>query len=135
MRWRPILQLNVSISKETDKFSQLCREIKQCLMKKLLIIPFFLLLAAACEKSGLGPDPSRQPEGEIYHDMIQLGEKLEDPYTVANMQEALTKVYPTKAGRVEISATDYYVRFLPKDDEQLKSLQAQGLYLMDHPML
>lgn len=134
MRWRPILQLNVSISKETDKFSQLCREIKQCLMKKLLIIPFFLLLAAACEKSGLGPDPSRQPEGEIYHDMIQLGEKLEDPYTVANMQEALTKVYPTKAGRVEISATDYYVRFLPKDDDQLKALQSQGLYLMDHPM-
>ena len=102
-------------------------------MKKQVLIPIFLLLAA-CQKSGLDPDPLRLPEGEVFHDMIQLGSKLEDPYTVSNMQEALTKAYPTKAGRVELSATDYYVRFLPKDDDQLQLLQSQGLYLMDHPM-
>ena len=79
-------------------------------MRKLLLIPVLLLLAA-CDKTAVEPENSRLPEGEVYHEMIQLGDKLEDPYTVAHMQEALTKVYPTKAGRVELSATDYYVRF------------------------
>lgn len=102
-------------------------------MRKLLLIPVLLLLAA-CDKTAVEPENSRLPEGEVYHEMIQLGDKLEDPYTVAHMQEALTKVYPTKAGRVELSATDYYVRFLPKSDDELRKLQDRGLYLMDHPM-
>ena len=104
-------------------------------MRKLLLISIPLFLLAAChEMEGPEEPSSRFPAGEVYHDMIQLGEKLEDPYTVANMQEALTKVYPTKAGRLELSATDYYVRFLPKDDAQLQLLRDKGLYLMDHPM-
>ena len=102
-------------------------------MKKCLLLPLLLLLSCS-QKSGLDPDSGRYPQDELYHEMIQLGEKLDDPYTVANMSDALTKVYPTKAGRVQISATDYYVRFLPKDDAQLKLLQNQGLYMMDHPM-
>ena len=92
------------------------------------------LLLACVQEEALQEQLSRAPESELFHDMIQLGEKLEDPYTVANMQEALTKVYPTKAGRVELSATDYYVRFLPVDDTQLEALKSRGLYLMDHPM-
>ena len=76
----------------------------------------------------------RIPQGEIYHGMIRLGEKLEDPYAVGNMQAALQSLYPTKADRVDITATDLYVRFLPEDDTQLKMLQEKGLYLMDHPM-
>ncbi len=104
-------------------------------MRKLLLISIPLFLLAAChEMEGPGEPSSRLPAGEVYHDMIQLGEKLEDPYTVANMQEALTKVYPTKAGRIVLSATDYYVRFLPRDDAQLQLLRNKGLYLMDHPM-
>lgn len=81
------------------------------------------------------PDSSlRQGDGDVFHGMIELGEKLDDPYTVENMAEALTKVYPTKAGRVNIQATDLYVRFLPKDDAQMDVLKEKGLYLMDHPM-
>ena len=129
------MKLNVSYSCETDKFSQLCRNKTKCLMRKLLLISIPLFLLAAChEMEGPEEPSSRFPAGEVYHDMIQLGEKLEDPYTVANMQEALTKVYPTKAGRIVLSATDYYVRFLPKDDAQLQLLRDKGLYLMDHPM-
>ena len=84
-------------------------------MKKfvLMLVPALALLS--CQRSGLPEESSRMADGEIYHDMIQLGEKLDDPYTVANMQAALTKAYPTKAGRVSLSATDLYVRFLPKD--------------------
>ena len=92
-------------------------------------------MLAACERdAGPDTDASRAPQTGLHHGMIQLGEKLEDPYTVENMRNALTKVYPTKAGRIDISATDLYVRFLPADDGQLRTLQDRGLYLMDHPM-
>ena len=100
---------------------------------ELLLIP--LLMLVACEReAGPGEDASRAPEQNLSHGMIQLGEKLEDPYTVENMKEALASVYPTKAGRVDITTTDLYVRFLPEDDAQLKRLQAMDIYLMDHPM-
>ena len=103
-------------------------------MKRFVFCLIPLLVLGACERDA-GPerDPSRAPEG-VYHGMIQLGEKLDDPYTVANMQEALTKVYPTKAGRYDITATDLYVRFLPENDAQLRQLKEKDIYLMDHPM-
>lgn len=104
-------------------------------MRKLAFILMLLPLLFSCrQEDRTDLQPVRTPEGELYHDMIQLGEKLDDPYSVANMQEALSKVYPTKAERVNLEATDYYVRFLPKDDAQLELLKEKGLYLMDHPM-
>ena len=117
---------------DTDKFPHLCQKLLRMKKYVLLLMPFLTMLG--CQKSGLPEPDSRQPEGEIFHQMIQLGEKLDDPYTVANMQAALTKAYPTKAGRVSLKATDLYVRFLPKDDAQMDTLKARGLYLMDHPM-
>ena len=104
-------------------------------MRKLVFILMLLPLLFSCQQEeGTDLQPVRTPEGELYHDMIQLGEKLDDPYSVANMQEALSKVYPTKAERVNLEATDYYVRFLPKDDAQLELLKEKGLSLMDQPM-
>ena len=105
-------------------------------MKRFVSLLTVLLALAACSNhEGLEGNPSQAPEAiTLSHGMIQLGEKLEDPYTVENMRAALTKAYPTKADRVDITATDLYVRFLPADDAQLKSLEKMGLYLMDHPM-
>ena len=99
----------------------------------MVLIPW--LAAAACQRSGLPEAENlRVPEDGVFHEMIQLGEKLDDPYTVANMTEALTKVYPVKAGRVSLEATDLYVRFLPKNDAEMNVLKDLRLYLMDHPM-
>lgn len=91
-----------------------------------------VVLALACDRD----DPVEMPHGEegIFHGMIELGEKLDDPYTVANIQAALNNVEPTKAGRVEISATDLYVRFLPETEEDFDRLKATGICLLDHPM-
>ena len=100
-------------------------------MRKILLIT--LLLLAACSREGLVRQ-ARYPEDELFHGKIELGEKLDDPYTVANMQAALNNVYPTKADRIDITATDLYVRFLPQSDGQLQRLKDLGLYLMDHPM-
>ena len=51
---------------------------------KILWLPALLLLA--CDRD----EPLERPQeaGELYHGMIELGEKLDDPYTVANIQAA-----------------------------------------------
>lgn len=104
-------------------------------MKRLLSFLMPLLTFLSCEHAGDLPGTgSRTPDGSVAHGPIQLGEKLDDPYTTANMQAALTKVYPTKAERVSLETTDLYVRFLPQDDAQLQQLRGLDLYLIDHPM-
>ncbi len=105
-------------------------------MKRLILLLPTLCLALSCSQS-LSPealDPARFPDSSVQHGMIELGDKLEDPYTVQNMQRALSSLYSTKADRVALEATDYYVRFLPKDDEEFERLLGMGLYIMDHPM-
>lgn len=71
---------------------------------------------------------------EIAHGMIELGAKLEDPYTVENMTKALSSLYPTKAGDMNIGPTDLYVRFLPQDEDQFERLEACCPDLLDHPV-
>lgn len=101
-------------------------------MKRLCILTLAVL--ASCGKDlPQGPDP-RAPYGEIGHGMIELGEKLEDPYAVENIEKALRNLYPVKSERTDIHPTDLYVRFLPRTGEDLEALRESGLYLLDHPM-
>jgi len=69
--------------------------------------------------------------------MIVLGDKLENPYSIENMQKAyddLTKAGVTKSS-VEITVTDIYVRFLPKDSaEYLLLAEGFDLELFDRPL-
>lgn len=67
----------------------------------------------------------------LSHEQICLGEKLKNPYTIENVAAALASVYPTKA-RVEVETTNLYVRFLPKDDDELALIDT--LTLSDHPV-
>lgn len=71
---------------------------------------------------------------ELSHEMIVLGERLENPYKTENMRNALKSLYPTKADRVDIQSTDLYVRFLPSDESEYDLLQSLGLQLVDHPL-
>jgi hypothetical protein len=104
-------------------------------MKRLFLFLLPICALVACNQSDLPEfNSGNYPDPTLQHGMIQLGQKLDDPYTVANMQQALVNVYGTKAERVDITATDLYVRFLPKDNEQFMALQKSGLYLLDHPM-
>lgn len=68
------------------------------------------------------------------HDKIVLGSRLENPYRTENVTKALRDLYPTKADRVEVEPTDYYVRFLPKSESECEYLQSLGLELIDHPL-
>jgi hypothetical protein len=94
-----------------------------------------LALLTGCQEEEMpGPDGRRVDVSALSHGMIELGEKLEDPYTVENMQEAVARLYPTRAGGISIKATDLYVRFLPKNEEEYALLLSKGLKLTDHPV-
>lgn len=69
--------------------------------------------------------------------MIELSEPLENPYSVINMQKAYESLKQSGnlKSTVEIKSTHYYVRFLPKDFDELDSLeQDTTLILFDYPL-
>jgi len=105
-------------------------------MKKLHLIPACLLLmAVSCsEESADIVNEDESGTYEVVHDMIVLGKKLEDPYSVKNVTKALESLYPTRAERVDVTPTDVYVRFLPKTEEEYQKLVDLGYDLMDHPL-
>lgn len=71
---------------------------------------------------------------DLTHDMIVLGDRLENPYKTENMRNALKSLYPTKADRVDLQTTNLYVRFLPADDQEYEVLLAAGVDPVDHPL-
>ncbi len=105
-------------------------------MKRYVFFFFTVLSVCSCadwlgETSGKG---SQDADG-LSHEMIVLGDKLDDPYSLTNMQNAVAALYPdTKAGREGLTETDIYVRFLPKDNGQYDLLSDMGVELIDHPL-
>lgn len=105
-------------------------------MKVLLKMLFASVILIACNKGGLTShkDVDFEFGKDLTHEMIVLGERLDNPYTVENMSKALAHVCPSKAGRDPIDATNIYARFLPEDEAEYNSLLAMGVTLMDHPL-
>jgi len=62
--------------------------------------------------------------------MTILGEQLENPYTLENMQQAYDDI---GNGGEQLEATDIYVRFLPNTIDDFKVLEDLGLDLWDTP--
>jgi len=98
---------------------------------------FFLLSVigpiVSCEKVSIEKGPVDINEERLSHDEIVLGERLENPYKTENIQAAYSALYPTKA-RTDIETNKLYVRFLPKNDEEFRTLEKCGLDLIDHPL-
>lgn len=94
------------------------------------------LCIVACNKEGESPyrDLDYDYGRNLKHEMIVLGNRLENPYKTENITKALEALYPTKADRVDVRTTDLYVRFLPVDDNEFSMLEDLGLELMDHPL-
>ncbi len=103
-------------------------------MKRLIQFVSTVLLAVCCSGPALDLPVNNPEDPGNGHDQIVLGKRLEDPYSVANMERALSEVYGTKATRVPVPTTHYYVRFLPKNDKQYELLEREGIELLDHPM-
>ncbi len=63
---------------------------------------------------------------------VILGDRLNNPYTVENMQAACERLYGTSE---PIYANTLYVRFRPEDTDQLSALlEDNSLELQDYPM-
>lgn len=105
-------------------------------MRGKIKLVLMTIMMMSCSKEGV-------PDGrgidfdygkDIPHEMIVLGERLENPYKTENMTKAVESLYPTKAGRLEVQTTDLYVRFLPADEAEYELLEELGLELVDHPL-
>ena len=103
-------------------------------MKKLIGMFVAALSIVSCDKGGMRVENN----GSLYddglqHDMIVLGNRLDNPYTTENAQDAFAAVYPSKSREV-IRTTDLYVRFLPADRDEFELLESLGIEMLDHPM-
>lgn len=107
-------------------------------MKWLIRLMLPALVLASCSKEGgslveTAPAGTREKVEVAGHERIELGSRLENPYSVDNIGKALASVYPTRAvASVPVSAL--YVRFLPKDLDEYSELEGKGLQLFDHPL-
>ena len=104
-------------------------------MKRLaFVLPLLAALLQGCSKNGPDASDTVIDDGTLPHGMIVLGEQLEDPYSVRNIKKAIASLYPTRAGSVDVSATHFYVRFLPRDGADFEVLDSLGVDLLDHPV-
>lgn len=105
-------------------------------MRDKVTLVLMTLAMMSCSREGMRSDRDLDFEygRNIPHDMIVLGDRLENPYTTENMTKALNSLYPTKADRIDVKTTNLYVRFLPKDDVEYEMLKEMTPFLMDHPL-
>ena len=107
-------------------------------MKWFIKLMLPALVLASCSKEGGSPvETCPESTGErqevVAHGLIELGARLENPYSVRNIGTALASLYPTRsAADVPVSAR--YVRFLPKDMEEYSELEGLGVEMFDHPL-
>lgn len=105
-------------------------------IKQLFIVAACLPMLAACGEHLLAthePTPSRW-DTDSDADLIILGNKLDDPYSITNMSKAFERLYPTKAERLPLEPTHNYIRFLPKTEAEYNELLSLGIQILDHPV-
>lgn len=99
------------------------------------------LALLACNKESSTKEIAENQENcteQVFGEVIVLGEKLNNPYALSNMQATLDHLRGTKA----FDSSDYeqlepnwlYVRFLPKDSTDVAILQNLDLELFDYPL-
>lgn len=106
-------------------------------MREFIKLAIIAVVLSSCSKDdGRLSLPGHEVSyGEyLTHGEIVLGNRLDNPYTTANMKSALAAVYPSKAGSVSLATTDYYVRFLPESDDELQAIIDSGIDVVDHPL-
>lgn len=115
----------------------------------LLIFCFIGILLVSCTKEydydvsvvqkerDYIPSPTRTDILEDNGDLMVFGPKLTNPYTVVNMQQARLQALSKHPDLTipAITLTHYYVKFKPRNNEELKSLlQDTTLYFYDYPL-
>ena len=99
--------------------------------KKLLIINIVIAISAIlfsrCNKQLDETQPINEESTSI------LGKKLENPYSVENMQKALDNLIGTQ--KIKLSASHLYIKFIPHSEEDLSLLKIDStLILYPYPL-
>ncbi len=105
-------------------------------MKGKFTLVLLALTMISCSKDWVKTDQNLDYSygRKIPHGKIVLGDRLENPYTTENITKALHSLYPTKADRVDVKATNLYVRFLPATEDEFETLSHLCQNLTDHPL-
>jgi hypothetical protein len=98
-----------------------------------------LIVVVSCQKNEESLKTSRYLTDKEMEGMIKLGKKLDNPYSVENMQKAWKNLQATNSNArtsdVEITTTHYYLRFKPKNEEELSLLKLDTtLIIYDYPL-
>lgn len=106
--------------------------------KAILFLSSILLLSCSKEIDSVqSPVIDDIAEQKFGPEMV-LGEKLNNPYSLSNMQAAYESLVRTKSGEgtevEELEANWLYVRVLPKDSTDVSFLIDSGLELFDYPL-
>lgn len=101
------------------------------LISALIFASLFMTIGCSKDSNPFLNQPVE--ESQIENAQIQLGRKLNNPYSVSNMQEAYTALKPETKSLCNddsiISTTHYYIKFKPKTEEELTTL------LLDHELI
>lgn len=94
------------------------------LLKLAIIIIVPAIILVSCQKEDFTPEaltPENTEENLSFKEgQTILGKKLENPYTVENMQKAFDNLQLKSA--ISITSTHYYVRFRPKSEQELETI-------------
>lgn len=101
------------------------------LLGNLLVLTIPTLFFVSCTKEKFAPQQEKQTENI---GVIKLGKQIDDPYRLENMQRAYNNLYGDLL-KTELQATHKYVRFLPKNEEELDLLKNDtSIVLYDYPL-
>ncbi|MBP5722248.1 MAG: hypothetical protein J6X18_01500 [Bacteroidales bacterium] len=111
-------------------------KLKKTVKTKNLINDLFVLIVPAifyvsCTKEDFSSGQENQFEKNR---VIKLGQKIDDPYRLENMQQAYNNLYGDLL-KTELQATHKYVRFLPQNEDELDILKNDtSIVLYDYPL-
>ena len=110
---------------------------------RFLTLTLIGLLIYSCQNDDFFDESQgNQNELSIFNDIV-LGKKLENPYSVTNMKKALTNLKHHQKRSVKsmdnfninVETTHLYVKFIPKDEEDLSILKKDStLILYSYPL-
>ena len=92
------------------------------------------IIAVSCKKETSSTETPTFTNETYKEGMIQLGKKINDPYSIENMRKAYTNIAPSNL-KSELAPNKLYLRFLPKTEEEWDLLKSDTTLLpYDFPL-
>ena len=96
-----------------------------------------VLFTVSCKKDLVDENNVNKTKSSNANEMMILGEKLENPYKLSNMQSAYNLIKEERnLPKLTLEASHIYVRFLPKKLEEYNTLiyENEDLIFFDYPL-